>query len=126
MQIRALDHLVLTVTDLHRTIGWYETVLGMRTIEFLAGRWALSFGAQKLNLQVVGATDPYALHATPGSTDFCLLTDTPLAEVRAHLAALGVAIVTEGRRNGAQGPIDSVYVRDPDENLVEIANQLNS
>ncbi len=125
IQVDALDHLVLTVRDLAATRRFYETVLGMRSEEFQPGRWALMFGRQKLNLHEAGRViDPNVRHATPGSADLCLLTTTPMAEILAHLADRGVAVI-EGpvRRTGATGPIDSVYIYDPDENLLEIANR---
>jgi catechol 2,3-dioxygenase-like lactoylglutathione lyase family enzyme len=121
----ALDHFVLLVRDLDRATRWYREVLGVEAENFKQDRWSLQFGAQKINLQVVGRGDPFALHATPGSGDFCLLTRTPMAQVQAHLAASNVAVVLGPvERTGANGPLLSVYVRDPDENLVEIANRL--
>ncbi len=126
VRVEALDHLVLTVRDLEATRQFYETVLGMEAVEFQPGRWALQFGSQKLNLHVAGQViDPNVRHAAPGSADLCLLTDTPMAETQAHLAVCGVAVV-EGpvRRTGATGPIESVYIYDPDENLLEIAIQV--
>lgn len=128
MRIDGLDHLVLTVRDLAATRRFYETVLGMRSEEFLPGRWALTFGSQKLNLHEAGRViDPNVRHATPGSADLCLLSDTPMAEILAHLAGCGVAVI-EGpvRRTGATGPLESVYIYDPDDNLLEIANRLGS
>lgn len=126
IRIDALDHMVLTVRDLEATRRFYETVLGMRAEEFQPGRWALIFGRQKLNLHVAGRViDPNVRHATPGSADLCLLTETPMPDILAHLAERGVAVI-EGpvRRTGATGPIESVYVYDPDDNLLEIANRL--
>ncbi len=123
IRVAALDHLVLTVRDLDATRRFYETVLGMRAEEFQPGRWALIFGRQKLNLHIAGQViDPNVRHATPGSADLCLLTESPMADILAHLEACGVAVI-EGPvgRTGATGPIESVYVYDPDENLVEIA-----
>jgi catechol 2,3-dioxygenase-like lactoylglutathione lyase family enzyme len=124
VHIRSLDHLVLTVADIEATIEFYTTVLGMNAVTFGEGRRALAFGTQKINLHQAGHEfEPKALRPTPGSGDLCFLTDVPLAEVIAHLASCGVAIV-EGPvdRTGATGPIRSAYVRDPDGNLVEIAN----
>ena len=126
IRIEALDHLVLTVRDLDATRRFYESVLGMRAEEFQPGRWALVFGRQKLNLHLAGRViDPNVRHATPGSADLCLLTETPMADILAHLAACGVGII-EGpvRRTGATGPLESGYVYDPDENLLEIANRV--
>jgi catechol 2,3-dioxygenase-like lactoylglutathione lyase family enzyme len=124
MQIDALDHLVLTVADIDATCAFYEQALGMHAIEFGIGRRALAFGAQKINLHRAGHEfEPKAAHPLPGSADVCFLTSTPLEDVVRHLQAQGVAII-EGpvARTGAVGPIRSVYVRDPDRNLIEISN----
>ena len=123
MHIDRLDHLVLTVGDVEATCAFYESVMGMRAITFAGGRRALEFGRQKLNLHSADAPiSPHASRPTPGSADLCFITTTPIAEVVAHLRRLGVAI-EEGpvRRTGATGPIVSVYFRDPDNNLVEVA-----
>lgn len=123
--IRSIDHLVLTVADIEATCAFYQHVLGMDIIVFGEGRKALAFGDQKINLHRSGAEfEPKALRPTPGSADLCLLTATPLGAVVAHLKAIGVAIV-EGPvpRTGATGPILSVYIRDPDGNLIEVANR---
>lgn len=124
MRISNLDHLVLTVSDVDATVRFYTEVLGMRPVTFGAGRRALQFGTTKINLHAVGREfEPKALRPTPGSADLCLLTDVPLREVVTHLASVGVE-VEEGPvlRTGATGPIRSVYVRDPDGNLLEISN----
>ncbi|HYH21760.1 MAG TPA: VOC family protein [Azospirillum sp.] len=125
MKIDRLDHFVLTVRDLDATVDFYTRVLGMELVTFGAqGRKALSFGTQKINLHVAGKEfEPKARTPVPGSADVCFITITPMAEVQAHLAAHGVA-VEEGPvpRTGATGPIMSVYIRDPDGNLVEISN----
>ena len=121
-----LDHLVLTVADLDRTIAFYRDALGLRVETFGAGRTALVFGRQKINLHRAGHEfEPKALRPTPGSADLCFIATTPLEQVIEHLAASGVTI-EEGpvRRTGATGPILSVYVRDPDENLIEISNPI--
>jgi catechol 2,3-dioxygenase-like lactoylglutathione lyase family enzyme len=124
VKIDALDHLVLTVADVDASCAFYERVLGMRTVSFGAGRKALAFGTQKINLHRHGHEfEPKAERPTPGSADLCLVTATPLAEAMAHLRACGVELL-EGPvpRTGARGPIVSVYVRDPDRNLIEICN----
>ncbi len=126
MRIDSLDHLVLTVADIEATCAFYQRVMGMGVVTFGQGRKALAFGLQKINLHQVGREfEPKAERPTPGSADLCFLTSVPLAEVQRHLLACGVA-VTEGpvQRTGAQGPILSVYFRDPDLNLVEVSNQL--
>ena len=123
MQVTSLDHLVLTVGDIERTVEFYHRVLGMEHVA-KEGRHALGFGAQKINLHERGhEIDPHAEHPTPGSGDLCFLSDVPLAEVVAHLQGAAVEII-EGpvERSGAQGPILSVYFRDPDGNLIEVSN----
>lgn len=125
MQIERLDHLVLTVQDIERTCEFYRRVLGMQIVTFGSGRKALKFGDQKINLHQLGSEfDPRALHPTAGSGDLCFITLTPLAEAIAHLQSCGVTI-EEGpvARTGAIGPLRSIYLRDPDGNLIEIANQ---
>jgi len=123
VQIERLDHLVLTVADIDRTVDFYTRVLGMRAETFGAGRRALRFGESKINLHQAGREfEPNALCPMPGTADLCFVSATPLDQVQEQLAALGVA-VEEGPvdRTGALGPIRSVYVRDPDGNLVEIS-----
>jgi catechol 2,3-dioxygenase-like lactoylglutathione lyase family enzyme len=124
VKIDRIDHFVLTVQDIDATCDFYARVLGMNIITFGQGHKALAFGAQKINLHEAGNEfEPKAAHPMPGSADFCLITETPLDEVIARLNAQNVPII-EGpvTRTGATGPIRSVYVRDPDNNLVEIAN----
>jgi catechol 2,3-dioxygenase-like lactoylglutathione lyase family enzyme len=126
VQIDSLDHLVLTVANIEASCAFYSRVLGMEVVTFGQGRKALAFGAQKINLHQAGQEfEPKAQRPTPGSADLCFLTSVPLTEVQTHLAACGVT-VTEGpvQRTGAQGPILSVYFRDPDLNLIEVSNRL--
>ncbi len=123
MKIDRIDHVVLTVEDLEQTIAFYTRVLGMSETTFGSGRRALTFGTSKINLHQRGCElEPKAHTPTPGSADLCLIVQEPLDLVVAELAAAGVA-VEEGpvERTGAQGPIISVYVRDPDANLVELS-----
>jgi catechol 2,3-dioxygenase-like lactoylglutathione lyase family enzyme len=123
MRIDRIDHLVLTVADLDRTVAFYTQVLGMTAETFGEGRTALRFGRQKINLHVRGAEfEPRAASAAPGTADFCLVTEDPLDQVREELAAHGVAVeVGPVPKQGALGEMTSVYVRDPDANLVEIS-----
>ncbi|MEK0364027.1 VOC family protein [Pseudomonas sp. CBC3] len=126
MHISHLDHLVLTVADLDVTTDFYCCVLGMQAVTFGEGRKALAFGRQKINLHLAGHEfEPKAERPTPGSADLCFIVATPLEEVIAHLGQQGVAIL-EGpvQRTGATGPIRSVYLRDPDLNLIELSNPL--
>jgi catechol 2,3-dioxygenase-like lactoylglutathione lyase family enzyme len=124
MNIERLDHLVLTVADIARTCEFYTRVLGMEVTTFGEGRTALRFGQQKINLHpAANIPGLVAGKPTPGSADLCFITDVPLAEVSAHLEKCGVPIVTgPGPRAGAIGTIQSVYIRDPDLNLIEISN----
>jgi len=123
--IEQIDHIVLTVANLDATIDFYTEVLGMDSVTF-NGRKALTFGEQKINLHQRGHEfSPKAAHPTPGSADVCFITLTPLDEVIEYLAALRVHI-EEGpvERAGASGKLRSLYIRDPDHNLVEISNYL--
>jgi catechol 2,3-dioxygenase-like lactoylglutathione lyase family enzyme len=124
MNIARLDHLVLTVADIKRTCDFYVRVLGMEVVTFGEGRTALRFGQQKINLHAADAIPGLVADApTPGSGDLCLITEVPLAEFVAHLQSCAVPIVAgPGPRAGAIGTIQSVYIRDPDRNLVEISN----
>lgn len=126
MKISHLDHLVLTVSNIESTCHFYQTVLGFEVITFKGDRKALKFGNQKINLQQQGNEfEPKALQPTPGSADLCFISDTPISEVVAHLNQLNIQI-EEGpiERTGAMHPILSVYIRDPDQNLIEISNIL--
>ena len=125
MRIQALDHLVLTVADLNATVGFYER-LGMRHESFDDGRVALHFGNQKINLHRAGAEiSPHARHPAPGTGDICLLVEGALHDVERELAAAGIAVeLGPVERTGAQGPLRSLYLRDPDGNLVELSEPL--
>ncbi|MBW4517766.1 MAG: VOC family protein [Timaviella obliquedivisa GSE-PSE-MK23-08B] len=124
MNISRIDHLVLTVQDIQKTCEFYAEVLGMEIVTFSKDRKALKFGQQKLNLHQVGYEfEPKARHSNPGAIDLCLITDTPLQEIKVHLKNCGVAIEFGiVPRTGAIGAIASLYIRDPDGNLLEIAN----
>jgi len=120
-----LDHIVLTTAHTEQCIDFYTRVLGMKFERFGEGRMALKFGGQKINLHEQGREfAPRATLAAPGTLDICFIAALPLKDVIARLVAAGVPIV-EGpvAKTGAAGPIRSVYVRDPDGNLVEISEQ---
>ena len=128
--ITSLDHLVLTVTDIVASVAFYRDILGMQAIEFEAAdgsrRWALAFGAQKINLHPAQA--PFAPHAAKpraGAADLCFLSPTPLEAWSTYFEACGQQVIDGPvQRSGALGPIVSIYIRDPDGNLLEIANRL--
>ncbi|APX12795.1 VOC family protein [Tateyamaria omphalii] len=123
----SLDHLVITAADMDATIAFYTHVLGMthRTLDVPGERprHALFFGAHKINLHQRGAEfEPKAAQANAGTADLCFLTEIPLDIWQAHLTATGTQIeLGPVPRTGAQWPMQSLYVRDPDGNLIEIA-----
>ena len=121
--IDRIDHIVLTVFDIERTLDFYSRVLGMEPVTFAGGRRGLAFGRHKLNLHQAGREfEPKALRPAPGAIDLCFITEHALEDVIAHLKAQGVAII-EGPvdKTGALGPMRSVYFRDPDGNLIEVS-----
>lgn len=126
MNRERLDHLVLTVRDIDQTVAFYMNVLGMESIRFADGRTALKYGDAKINLHEAGKEFvPKACNPAPGSADLCFITTTPLGGAMAHVENYDVEII-EGpiERTGACGPIMSFYLRDPDMNLIEIANEI--
>ena len=127
MQINRIDHLVLTVADIERTVDFYQRVFAMQRIEFAGGRIALRCGAQKINLHQLGSEfEPKAQQVKAGSADLCLIADTPINEALEHIRQQGVDIIDGPvERSGANGAIVSLYLRDPDGNLIEISNYLN-
>ena len=127
MKISHLDHLVLTVADIEISCQFYQSALNFEVITFGKNRKALQFGSQKINLHQVGKEfEPKAFRPTAGSADLCFIAETPLKDVIAHLHALNIEIV-EGpiERTGATGKILSIYLLDPDQNLIEISNYLS-
>ena len=123
--LEQLDHLVLTVANIDATIDFYTEALGMEVVTF-NGRKALAFGIQRINLHQRGHEfNPKAAHPTPGSADLCFLTTTPLEQVVEYLSEQKIHI-EEGplERDGAIGMLKSIYIRDPDRNLIEISNIL--
>ena len=126
MELSKLDHLVLTVKDIEKTTSFYVSVMGMKKEVFGQGRVALKYGNQKINLHEFGNEfEPKAKKPTPGSADLCFITKTPLNEAMTQVTSCGVEII-EGpvERTGAKGPIRSFYFRDPDHNLIEVANEV--
>ncbi|MBL4787273.1 MAG: VOC family protein [Cohaesibacteraceae bacterium] len=123
MHIDRLDHLVLTVVSIELTCAFYCQILGMKLVTFGQNRKALCFGSQKINLHLAGHEfEPKSRVPTPGSADLCFITKNDLKEVIAKLNLHGIEI-EEGpvSKTGATGSIQSVYVRDPDQNLIEIS-----
>jgi catechol 2,3-dioxygenase-like lactoylglutathione lyase family enzyme len=120
-----LDHLVLTVANIDATVAFYTSALGMELVTF-DGRKALRFGEQKINLHQAGNEfEPKAAHPTPGSADLCFITKTSLEDAISHLISKGYAIeLGPVERTGAVGRMRSIYLRDPDSNLIEISNYL--
>ncbi|WP_420861536.1 VOC family protein [Algirhabdus cladophorae] len=128
VSVTQLDHLVLTVADIDATSAFYTQVFGMTAEQFHPAdgtlRTALVFGSQKINLHQAGSEyRPHAARPVAGSADLCFLSETPLATWQSHFSDLGVQI-EDGpiARTGAMGPIMSVYIRDPDGNLIEVSN----
>lgn len=124
IEVSHLDHLVLAVRDVSKTVSFYQAVLGMRKVSFGGDRVALRFGNRKINLHPLSQEfEPKARHVQPGSADLCFIIETPLEAAQKHLQACGVDIIAGPvKRTGAIGSILSLYFRDPDANLIEIAN----
>ncbi len=124
MRVQSLDHLVLTVADVEASAIFYGRVLGMQKVIFGGNRVALQFGRQKINLHPAKAPlQPHALQPTPGSADLCFVSDRGLADWIRHLSVCAVAVEAGPvERTGAQGPMTSIYFRDLDGNLIEIAH----
>lgn len=128
MNIHHIDHIVLTVRNIEKTVQFYETVLGMKEETFSDGRVALKFGNHKINLHETGKEfEPKADAPTPGSADICFITDIDLSIAIDHIKNKGVHIlVGPVKRSGAIGQIMSLYFRDPDGNLIEVSNYIGT
>ena len=124
--ISHIDHLVLTTRELDKCVDFYTEILGMELQSFSDGRKALTFGNQKINIHEYGhEIEPKAHLPVPGSLDICLISDKSISEVKDILQKHSVDIeIGPVKRTGAQGDIESVYVRDLDLNLIEISNYL--
>lgn len=123
MKINRLDHLVITVNDIAETCDFYERVLGVETKIFKEGRKALHFGSQKINLHEKRKEfEPKAKVPIPGSADLCFIVENTITQIIEHINKENIPIA-EGpvQRTGAEGPITSLYIRDPDGNLLEIS-----
>ncbi len=124
ININRLDHLVLTVKNIENTVTFYTEVLGMKKEVFKETRIALKYGNQKINLHLLGNEfEPKAKNVKEGSADLCFIIDTPIEEAKEHIQSLNIEII-EGivNRTGASGEIRSIYLRDPDMNLIELSN----
>jgi len=127
ISLERIDHIVITVNDIEKSIRFYCDVLGMQETNFGDNRKAVAFGNQKINLHPIAnnisltATSP-----SPGSVDICLVCSTPAEELVNELKRHGIAIEAGPvERQGAMGPMTSVYIRDPDGNLIELSNYDN-
>jgi len=123
MDLERIDHVVFTVRDIAVTCDFYARALGVDTLTFGDGRRALQIDRCKINLHQVGHEfEPKAAQPRPGTQDICLISASPLVDVIGHLHDAGVEIIEgPGPRIGALGPMESVYLRDPDGNLIEVA-----
>lgn len=124
MDITGFDHIVLSCHSVPDTVAFYRDVLGLQVGEERTGKWAIWFGENKISLQDEADKPELAKATLPGTGNFCLLAETDVGDIAAELQAAGVAILAQGERLGATGPIQSVYFRDPEGNLVEIANRM--
>ena len=132
MKLEKIDHVVITVKDLNKTIDFYTNILGMKLEEFSSSldnkqiRYAVSFGSQKINIhEEKKPIKPNALNPSSGSMDICFISKNKINNWVHHLVKKGINIeIGPEKKTGALGPILSIYIRDPDFNLIEISNQL--
>lgn len=125
MSVTGLDHIVLAVKDVAATRAFYESCLGIRSVEEKPGKWSLRLGAQKINLQPADALPEIARNTVPGTANLCLLWDGDVEAVARSLRSAGVTILAgPAERSGAEGPILSIYFHDPEGNLVELGQPL--
>lgn len=122
MKIKSIDHIVIPVSDIDKSLHFYTKILGMEA-DTSNQRFAVKFGNQKINLHIGKAEFlPAAKHPTFGSTDICLLAEGNIEEIKNEVASKGIEIETGVvQRQGAQGTIQSIYFRDPDGNLIEVS-----
>ena len=132
MKLEKIDHVVITVKDLNKTIDFYTNILGMKLEKFFSSldnnqiRYAVSFGSQKINIhEEKKPIKPNALNPSSGSMDICFISKNKINDWVYHLVKKGINIeIGPEKKTGALGPILSIYIRDPDFNLIEISNQL--
>ena len=132
MILEKIDHVVITVKDLNKTIDFYTNILAMKLEEFSSTlddnqiRYAVSFGSQKINIhEEKKPIKPNALNPSSGSMDICFISKNKINTWVHHLVKKGINIeIGPEKKTGALGPILSIYIRDPDFNLIEISNQL--
>ena len=132
MKLEKIDHVVITVKDLNKTIDFYTNILGMKLEEFYSSlnndqiRYAVSFGSQKINIHKEKKPfKPNALNPCSGSMDICFISKNKINDWVHYLEKKGINIeIGPEKKTGALGPILSIYIRDPDFNLIEISNQL--
>ena len=132
MKLEKIDHVVITVKDLNKTIDFYTNILGMKLEKFSTSfknneiRYAVSFGYQKINIhEEKKPLIPNALNPSSGSMDICFISKNKINDWVYHLVKKGINIeIGPEKKTGALGPILSIYIRDPDFNLIEISNQL--
>ena len=132
MKLEKIDHVVITVKDLNKTIDFYTNALGMKLEKFSSSlddnqfRYAVSFGSQKINIhEEKKPIKPNALNPSSGSMDICFISKNKINDWVHHLVKKGINIeIGPEKKTGALGPILSIYIRDPDFNLIEISNQL--
>ena len=128
-----IDHIVITVKDINKSISFYSNILEMELQEFYSlsdntTRKSLKFGNQKINLhEALNPFSPHAKHPSPGAVDICFISTKPISEWIDRLKKNKINI-EDGpvQKTGANGPILSIYIRDPDENLIEISNTINN
>ena len=132
MKLEKIDHVVITVKDVKKTIKFYTNILGMKLEKFSSSlddnqfRYAVSFGSQKINIhEEIKPIKPNALNPSSGSMDICFISKNKINDWVHHLVKKGINIeIGPEKKTGALGPILSIYIRDPDFNLIEISNQL--
>lgn len=127
MRLEGLDHIVLTVADVERTCHFYGELLGLEILRYAHGRRAVLFGGQKISLHQHGREfEPHSREPTPGAVELCFIATEPVTQVADELERKGVDILLPPHpRTGARGALQSLFLYDPDGNLVEISNYVD-